>query len=151
MGAALTGFGYSFVYRGFGVEAIRRAPAQSQGLAMGAYTAFFDVTLGFASPALRLIGSAAGLNAVFLVSCALCRADSNAAPLCAVRPERHLCLQANIMKIRVTVDGQAITPTLMRCATAAKARAPQNLARYRHGRTHPLRRLLPTSALRWRR
>jgi hypothetical protein len=43
-GAVLTGFGYSLVYASFGVEAIRRAPPQSQGLAMGAYTAFLDLT-----------------------------------------------------------------------------------------------------------
>jgi MFS family permease len=68
IGAALTGFGYSLVYPGFGVEALRRAPAQSRGLAMGAYTAFLDLTLGLASPALGLIGSVAGIGAVFLTS-----------------------------------------------------------------------------------
>lgn len=67
-GAALTGFGYSLVYPGFGVEAVQRAPAQSQGLAMGTYTAFLDLTLALTSPALGLIGGAAGLNAVFLAS-----------------------------------------------------------------------------------
>lgn len=68
LGAALTGFGYSLVYPGFGVEAVRRAPAQSRGLAMGVYTAFLDLTLGLASPALGLIGGVAGLGTVFLVS-----------------------------------------------------------------------------------
>jgi MFS family permease len=68
IGAALTGFGYSLVYPGFGVEAVRRAPPQSRGLAMGAYTAFLDLALGFASPALGLIGAVAGLNGVFLAS-----------------------------------------------------------------------------------
>jgi MFS family permease len=68
IGAALTGFGYSLVYPGFGVEAVRRAPPQSRGLAMGAYTAFLDLALGLASPALGLIGAVAGLNGVFLVS-----------------------------------------------------------------------------------
>ena len=38
LGAAVTGFGYSLVYPGFGVEAVRHAPSQSRGLAMGAYT-----------------------------------------------------------------------------------------------------------------
>lgn len=67
-GAALTGFGYSLVYPGLGVEAVRRAPPQSRGLAMGAYTAFLDVALGFGSPALGLIASWAGLGSVFLAS-----------------------------------------------------------------------------------
>lgn len=65
-GAAVTGFGYSLVYPGFGVEAVRRAPAESRGLAMGAYTAFLDLALGLANPALGLVAGAAGLGAVFL-------------------------------------------------------------------------------------
>jgi MFS family permease len=68
LGAALTGFGFSLVYPGFGVEAVRRVPAQSRGLAMGAYTAFLDLAQGLASPALGLAATAAGLNVVFLVS-----------------------------------------------------------------------------------
>jgi MFS family permease len=38
-GAAVTGLGYSLVYPGFGLEAVRRSPPQSRGLAMGAFTA----------------------------------------------------------------------------------------------------------------
>jgi MFS family permease len=68
MGAGLTGFGYSLVYPGFGVEAVRSAPAQSRGLAMGAYTAFLDVALGFGTPALGLLAEFNGLGAVFAVS-----------------------------------------------------------------------------------
>ncbi len=67
-GAALTGFGYSLVYPGLGVEAMRRAPPQSRGLAMGAYTVFLDVALGFGSPALGLVAGWTGLGAVFLAS-----------------------------------------------------------------------------------
>jgi predicted MFS family arabinose efflux permease len=67
-GAALTGFGYSLVYPGLGVEAVRRAPPQSRGLAMGAYTVCLDVALGFGSPALGLIAGRFGLGATFLVS-----------------------------------------------------------------------------------
>jgi MFS family permease len=75
-GAALTGFGFSLVYPGFGVEAVRRVPPQSRGLAMGAYTAFLDLAQGLASPALGLIATGARLNAVFLASAAtvLCAA-----------------------------------------------------------------------------
>jgi MFS family permease len=67
-GAALTGFGYSLVYPGFGVEAVRSAPEQSRGLAMGAYTVFLDVALGFGTPALGLLASRAGLCSAFIAS-----------------------------------------------------------------------------------
>jgi MFS family permease len=65
-GAVLTGFGFALVYPGLGVEAVRRVPPQNRGLAMGAYTAFLDVALGFGSPALGLIAGWAGLGSVFL-------------------------------------------------------------------------------------
>jgi MFS family permease len=68
IGAVLAGIGYSLVYPGLGVEAVRRAPPQSRGLAMGAYTAFLDVALGLGSPALGLVAGSAGLGAVFLAS-----------------------------------------------------------------------------------
>lgn len=68
VGAALSGLGYSLVYPGFGVEAVRRAPPENRGLAVGAYTACLDLALGLASPALGLIATSAGLSAVFLAS-----------------------------------------------------------------------------------
>jgi MFS family permease len=67
-GVTLTRLGYSLVYPGFGVEALRRVPPQSRGLAMGTYTAFLDLSLGISSPALGLVAGRAGLDAVFLVS-----------------------------------------------------------------------------------
>ena len=60
-GAALTGFGYSLVFPGFGVEAVRLAPPESRGVAMGAYTACLDIALGVSGPVLGLIASGAGL------------------------------------------------------------------------------------------
>jgi hypothetical protein len=68
VGAALTGFGYSLVYPGLGVEAVRRAPPQSRGLAMGAYTVFLDVALGLGSPLLGLVADWGGFGAAFLTS-----------------------------------------------------------------------------------
>jgi len=67
-GAVLTGLGYSLVYPGLGVEALRRAPPQSRGVVMGIYTAFLDVALGLGSPALGLLAGSAGLGSVFVAS-----------------------------------------------------------------------------------
>jgi MFS family permease len=68
VGAALSGFGYALVFPGLGVEAVRRVPAQSRGLATGTFTAFLDLALGVSSPALGLVAGRAGLSAVFLAS-----------------------------------------------------------------------------------
>jgi predicted MFS family arabinose efflux permease len=68
VGVTITGFGYSLVYPGLGVEAIRLAPPQSRGVAMGTYTAFLDLALGLASPILGLFADMSGLSSVFLVS-----------------------------------------------------------------------------------
>jgi predicted MFS family arabinose efflux permease len=67
-GAMLTGCGFALVYPALGVEAVRRVPPQSHTLAMGAYTAFLDVALGFGSPALGLVAGWAGLRAAFLAT-----------------------------------------------------------------------------------
>jgi MFS family permease len=67
-GVALAGLGYSLVYPGLGVEAVRSAPPQSRGAAMGTYTAFLDLSLGIASPALGFIAQSVSLGAVFVVS-----------------------------------------------------------------------------------
>jgi predicted MFS family arabinose efflux permease len=71
LGATLAGFGYSLVYPGLGVEAVKRAPPQSRGLAMGAYTVFLDVALGLGSPALGLLAGWTGVGSVFLASAVL--------------------------------------------------------------------------------
>lgn len=71
LGAALTGFGYSLVYPGFGIEAVRAVPPGSSGIAMGAYTAFLDVALGMSGPVLGWVASGAGVASVYLVSAML--------------------------------------------------------------------------------
>lgn len=68
IGAALTGFGYSLVFPALGVEAVRGAPPESRGVAMGAYTACLDLALGVSGPVLGAIGNRSGLGVVFLVS-----------------------------------------------------------------------------------
>lgn len=66
-GAALTGFGYSLAFPGFGVEAVRRVPPQNRGMAMGAYVAFLDISLGITGPALGAVAGAWSLETVYLV------------------------------------------------------------------------------------
>lgn len=68
IGAALTGFGYSLVYPGLGAEAVRRAPVESHGLAMGMYTACLDVALGLGTPALGLLAGWTRVGPVYLAS-----------------------------------------------------------------------------------
>jgi MFS family permease len=68
LGAVLTGFGYSLVYPGFGIEAVRAVPSGSGALAMGAFTAFLDLALGVSGPLLGWVASGAGIPSVFLVS-----------------------------------------------------------------------------------
>ncbi len=68
LGAAITGLGYALVYPGFGLEAIRLTPPEHQGLAMGAFTAFLDLSLGIAGPVLGYIAGVSGLGFVYLVS-----------------------------------------------------------------------------------
>jgi predicted MFS family arabinose efflux permease len=87
-GAMLCGLGYSLVYPGLGMEAVRRAPVESRGLAMGAYTAFLDVALGFGTPLLGLIGSGAGLSTVFLASTVAALASAVISLRLLFRPSR---------------------------------------------------------------
>ncbi|WP_068093006.1 arabinose transporter [Novosphingobium rosa] len=68
LGACLCGGGFSLVFPGLGREAVRRAPEDSKGMAMGVYNAFLDVTLGLGSPALGALAGVAGLRSVFLAS-----------------------------------------------------------------------------------
>lgn len=69
-GAALTGGAYGLAFQGFGVEAVRRAPAPSRGAAMGAYIIFQDAAMGLAPVLGGLLAAGAGLNAVYVAAAA---------------------------------------------------------------------------------
>jgi predicted MFS family arabinose efflux permease len=68
VGAALGGGGYGLGFQGFGVEAVRRAPPQSRGSAMGAYVIFQDLAMGIAPPLGGVLAHAAGLQSVYLAA-----------------------------------------------------------------------------------
>ncbi|HVE52100.1 MAG TPA: MFS transporter [Ramlibacter sp.] len=68
LGAALVGGGYGLAFQGLGVEAVRRAPPQSRGSAMGAYIVFQDVAMGLAPPLGGVLAASAGLEAVYLAA-----------------------------------------------------------------------------------
>ena len=70
-GAALVGFGYSLVFPGFGIAAVRAAPAESRGMAMGLYSACLDVALAISGPALGIVGDLAGVPAIFVTTGAM--------------------------------------------------------------------------------
>ena len=67
-GAALAGGGYGLGFQGFGVEAVRRAPVQSRGSAMGAYVIFQDLSMGMGPPLGGALAQLAGLDAVYLAA-----------------------------------------------------------------------------------
>ena len=70
-GAALAGFGYSLVYPGLGVEAVRGTSPENCGLAMGIYTVFLDIAMALGSPALGWIADWSSLKTVFIISAAV--------------------------------------------------------------------------------
>lgn len=54
-GCGLTGMGFSLLFPSFGVLAIQKVSPQMRGTALGAYAAFFDLSLGLANPIAGLI------------------------------------------------------------------------------------------------
>jgi MFS family permease len=65
-GAALAGFGFSLVFPSLGVEAVNRVPAANRGAALGAYSAFLDLSLGITGPVAGLIVTGFSYPAIFV-------------------------------------------------------------------------------------
>lgn len=100
VGAALAGFGYALVYPGFGMEAIRLAPSESRGLAMGVYSAFIDLSLGILAPLLGLVGNVAGLGSIFLINAllALCAVPIALRLRSYIKPEQNRVSEDSISR-----------------------------------------------------
>ncbi|TCM07416.1 MFS transporter [Sphingomonas sp. PP-CC-3G-468] len=79
VGAAIAGAGFSLVFPSLGLEAVRRAPPERRGLAMGTYNAFLDLTLSLGSP---VLGCRSGRD-----RCGLHRRRDRRGPCCSAGTE----------------------------------------------------------------
>lgn len=66
VGCGLTGAGFSLIFPSLGVLAIKKVSAQMRGTALGAYGAFFDLSLGIAAPAAGLVANWFDYQSVYL-------------------------------------------------------------------------------------
>ena len=64
-GAALAGFGFSFVYPAIGVEVVKRVSLQNRGSALGLFSAFTDVSFFLGGPVAGIIIGALGYSSTF--------------------------------------------------------------------------------------
>ena len=67
VGAGLTGMGCSLLFPAFGIEAFRRVPPDTRGLAVATFAAFQDVAIGTTGPVLGLVAALAQPSSVFAV------------------------------------------------------------------------------------
>lgn len=71
-GAVLTGFGYSLTFPAFGVEAVKSVEPQHKGVALGAYVAFFDLSLAVTAPLAGWVAGNFGYAAIYLFGLIAC-------------------------------------------------------------------------------
>lgn len=68
IGAFLTGSGFSLIFPALGVEAIKQVAPQSQGSALGLYSAFLDFGLGMTGPVAGLLIGHWGVDSIYLAA-----------------------------------------------------------------------------------
>lgn len=87
-GAMIAGAGFSLVYPSLGVETVKRTPPEKRGAVLGAFTSFWDLSLGIAGPLGGVVVTLAGFRAVFGVAACVvvCAAGIT---LWKLKSERH--------------------------------------------------------------
>ena len=67
-GSFVAGIGYAFIYPALGREAVQAVSPERVGLALGYYSAFFDLSMGVSGLVLGQVADRIGLWAVFLAA-----------------------------------------------------------------------------------
>ena len=73
LGAVAMGAGFSLLFPSFALVVVNRVPVERRGVAMGTYTAFFDLGMGIGGPAAGAAAAVGGYPAAFALAagCAL--------------------------------------------------------------------------------
>ena len=90
LGAVAMGAGFSLLFPSLALLVVNRVPEERRGVAMGTFTAFFDLGMGIGSPLVGAAAAIGGYEAAFVLAaaCALAtiavalslRAIANAIP-----------------------------------------------------------------------
>ena len=68
-GCLLSGIGFSLIFPALGVLAIKNIPAQMRGTALGAFAAFFDLSLAIAAPVAGVLAVWWGYSSIYYFGC----------------------------------------------------------------------------------
>jgi MFS family permease len=70
VGAVAMGAGFSLLFPSLALLVLNRVPEERRGVAMGTFTAFFDLGMGVGSPVVGAAAAIAGYEAAFLIAAA---------------------------------------------------------------------------------
>jgi MFS family permease len=70
MGAVAMGAGFSILFPSLALVVVNRVPEERRGVAMGTFTAFFDLGMGVGGPLAGAAAAIGGYEAAFLLAAA---------------------------------------------------------------------------------